>query len=91
MEDEIFAQNGDTVIIQASIHSLTDINSILWYRNQTLLEAESNERYDVTIGDIMTTLTITDFQNEDVGMYVVMVTNSDDSSANDSTVIMFPG
>lgn len=85
MEDEIFAQNGDTVIIQASIHSLTDINSILWYRNQTLLESESN------VGDTMTTLTITDFQNEDVGMYVVMVTNSDDSSANDSTVIMFPG
>ena len=81
---------GSPFSITAIIHSVRDVTSVLWYRNGTLLELESDERYTASTDSTMATLRINNFGDEDVGRYVVVVT-SNGSVANASVEVMYLG
>ena len=80
------------VTIPAHIHSVNDVTSVIWYRNGTQLDPESDSRYTATVSDnALATLEIDSLRDEDIGIYVAMVTNSDDSVANASVELKYPG
>ncbi|CAI8045936.1 Neurotrypsin, partial [Geodia barretti] len=79
------------VTIPAHIHSVNHVTSVIWYRNGTQLDPESDSRYTATVSDnTLATLEIDSLRDEDVGVYVVVVTNSDDSIANASVEVKYP-
>jgi hypothetical protein len=91
-DEEIFALKGSMVTIPAHIHSVNDVTSVIWYRNGTQLDPESDSRYTATVSDdALATLEIDSLRDEDIGIYVAMVTNSDDSVANASVELKYPG
>ena len=92
-DEEIFAVRGNPVIITAHIHSVEDVTSVLWYQNGTQLDPESDTRYTTTLSadSGVAKLEITSLADESIGRYVVMVTSSDDSVANASVEVLYPG
>ena len=90
-DEKIFALRGSPVAITAHIHSVDDVTSVLWYRNGTLLDPESDDRLTASVSEnVLATLEIASLGDEDVGRYVVMVTGSDSSVANASVEVTYP-
>ena len=87
----ILALRGSAVSISAHIHSIDEVISILWYRNGILLDPESDDSLAIGFSDTMATLKINSFDDEHVGVYVVVVTSSDNSMANASVEVSYAG
>ena len=92
-DEEILAVRGNPAIITANIYSVEGVISVLWYRNGTQLDPESDPLYTATLSanSGVATLEITSLGDESVGRYVAVVTSSDDSVANASVEVLYPG
>ena len=87
--DVLYGLHGDTVNINASIHSTSQV-SIQWYRNGTLLNPASDDRYSVTSDSSQSVLTIHSFGEGLVGRYEIVVSNMEGLSS-DGVRVVLPG
>ena len=88
--DVLYALQGDTVHINASIHSTSQV-SIQWYRNGTLLDPASDDRYSVASDDSQSVLTIHSFEEGLAGRYKIVVSNTEGQGSSDGVSVLFPG
>lgn len=77
------------MIINATVHSLSGFN-VQWYRNHTLLEPESDNRYSASSDGSVASLTIHSFGDEETGQYVIVVTDNDGNTSRATVNVVFP-
>ena len=89
--DMLYATTGDTVNITASIHAISPITTVKWYRNGTLLEPESDNRYSASSDSSQALLTIHSFNEEQMGEFMVVVMDNEDRTVSAAVDVRFPG
>jgi len=88
--DVLYGLHGDTLNINASIHSTSQV-SIQWYRNGMLLNPASDDRYSVASDRSQSVLTIHSFGEGLVGRYEVVVSSMEGQNSSDGVSVLFAG
>ena len=89
--DVLYGLHGDTLNITATIHSTSQVSSIQWSWNETLLNPASDDRYSVTSDSSQSVLSIHSFEEGLVGRYEIVVSNMEGQNSSDGVSVLFAG
>ena len=86
-----YAHIGETVNISASIRPTSQVSSVQWYWNETLLDPASDHRYSVKSDISQSVLTILQFEPELVGCYGIVVFGGSGRNSTDGVNVLLSG
>jgi hypothetical protein len=88
IQNVIATSRGERVAIVADIIEFSTPTNHMWYRDQTPLPLEPN-RYTIDSTDDTATLIIHNLGDEDLGQYMIVVTDNENNRANDTVRIVY--
>ena len=87
--DVLYALHGNTLNINTSIHSTSQV-SIQWYLNGASLNPASDDGYSVASDSSQSVLTIHSFGEGLVGRYEIVVSNMEGQNSSDGVSVLLP-